>query len=260
MTSLPNLASDAATAVVVAHSVAQAVSQETAQAPPPAPAAVLQGSAKRGGVVLALKRRWWALRLEAKIFALWFLGGFPLSVGNWLRARFLRYFFRSLGQHAVIKAGFKVARPEMITIGSHCNFARGVFITGGGGVTIGDWVGFGPDVKVWSVNHRFDDPDTPWQLQGWEEKPVHIEDDVWLGANVFVMPGVTIGKGAIVSAGAVVSKSIPAYALVAGNPARVVGWRKRPVEPQERPAEASERVVPGAVPQPTGTRAETEPG
>jgi len=86
---------------------------------------------------------------------------------------------------------------------------------------------FGPDVKVWSVNHRFDDPDTPWQLQGWEAKEVVIEDDVWLGANVFVMPGVIIHKGAIISAGTVVNKSIPAFALVAGNPGRVVGWRKR---------------------------------
>jgi maltose O-acetyltransferase len=83
-------------------------------------------------------------------------------------------------------------------------------------------------VKVWSVNHRFDDPDQPWLLQGWELKPVVIEDDVWLGANVFIMPGVTIGKGAIVSACAVLSRSVPPYSLVAGNPARVVGWRKQP--------------------------------
>jgi acetyltransferase-like isoleucine patch superfamily enzyme len=76
------------------------------------------------------------------------------------------------------------------------------------------------------VNHRFNDPDVPWILQGWESKPVVIEDDVWLGANAFVMPGVTIGKGAIVSAYAVLAKSIPPYAIVAGNPARVTGWRK----------------------------------
>jgi len=57
---------------------------------------------------------------------------------------------------------------------------------------------------------------------------VTIEDDVWLGANVFVMPGVTIGKGAIVSAGSVVNKSVPSYAIVVGNPARVIGWRKQP--------------------------------
>jgi len=133
-----------------------------------------------------------------------------------------------LGEHVVIQAGFRVTNPELISVGSNCNFAQGVFITGGGGVSIGDWVGFGPDTKIWSVNHRFDDADRPWLVQGWEKAPVVVEDDVWLGANVFVMPGVTIGRGAIVSASAVVNKSIPAYALVSGNPARVIGWRKKP--------------------------------
>ena len=156
------------------------------------------------------------------------LAGLPLRTGVWVRARLMRRFFAAMGDGTVIQAGMRVTNPEKITIGANCNFARGVFITGGGGVTIGDWVGFGPDVKVWSVNHRFDDPDRPWLLQGWEMKPVVIEDDVWLGANVFLMPGVTIGRGAIVSACAVVGKSVPPYSLVAGNPARVVGWRKKP--------------------------------
>lgn len=175
-----------------------------------------------------LKQAWWAFRAEMKALMFLLLAGLPLRTGVWIRARVMRRFFASMGEDTVIQAGMRVTNPEKIAIGSHCNFARGVFITGGGGVTIGDWVGFGPDVKVWSVNHRFDDPDRPWLLQGWEMKPVVIEDDVWLGANVFLMPGVTIGKGAIVSACAVVGKSVPAYSLVAGNPARVVGWRKKP--------------------------------
>lgn len=184
-----------------------------------------------------MKQVWWSLREECKAFALWLLGGFPLSLGTWMRARFMRYFFKAMGKDNVLQAGLRVANPEMVAIGSHCNLARGVFITGGGGVTIGDWVGFGPDTKIWSVNHRFADPDTPWLLQGWDKKPVVVEDDVWLGANVFVMPGVTIGKGAIVSAGTVVNKSIPPYAIVTGNPGRVVGWRKQPV--QQAPVAAS---------------------
>jgi acetyltransferase-like isoleucine patch superfamily enzyme len=74
---------------------------------------------------------------------------------------------------------------ERLFVGSNCGFERRAFITAGGGVTIGDWVSFGPDVKVWSVNHRYSDPDTPHLLQGWDRKPVVIEEDVWLGANVF---------------------------------------------------------------------------
>jgi acetyltransferase-like isoleucine patch superfamily enzyme len=181
-----------------------------------------------------LKRLLWELRADADELWLWLLCAVPLRLGVWLRARLLPRVLGHLGPHARVLSGFRVTSADKVHIGAHCNFAQNVFITGGGGVRIGDWVGFGPDVKVWSVNHRFDDPDTPWQLQGWDEKEVVIEDDVWLGAGVFVMPGVTIRRGAIISACTVLNKSVPAYAIVAGNPGRVVGWRKRP------PADASE--------------------
>ena len=193
------------------------------------------------------KKIWWELKSELKIMALWFLGLLPGRLGRSLRAAFMGYFLRKLGRDTVIQQGLRITSPESVSIGSHCNLAQGVFITGGGGVEIGDWVGFGPDVKIWSVNHRFDDPDRPWLLQGWDKKPVRIEDDVWLGAGVFVMPGVTIGKGAIISACAVVGKSVPPYALFAGNPGRVVGWRKQPPQsgalPGERPAAAPPQAI-----------------
>ena len=139
-----------------------------------------------------------------------------------------RRHLKHLGEGTVLQPGIFINSPELVSIGANCNFAQRTFLTGGGGIDIGDRVGFGPDTKVWSVNHRFEDPDTPWLLQGWEKKPVVIEDDVWLGASVFVMPGVRIGKGAIVSAGTVVGKSVPPYSIVAGNPGRVIGWRKQP--------------------------------
>jgi acetyltransferase-like isoleucine patch superfamily enzyme len=175
-----------------------------------------------------VKTIFWDLKAEMRLLALWLLSGMPLRLGVRMRARWMPRFLAHLGSDTILQPGLRVLSPEKVSIGSHCNLGQGAFITGGGGVRIGDWVGFGPDAKVWSVNHRFDDPDTPWQLQGWEAKEVVIEDDVWLGANVFVMPGVIIHKGAIISAGTVVNKSIPAFALVAGNPGRVVGWRKRP--------------------------------
>lgn len=157
-----------------------------------------------------------------------FVSAVPGLIGDRARTACLRPLLKRLGENTVLQPGILIRSPECVSIGANCNFARDVFITGGGGVTIGNWVGLGPDVKIWSVNHRFSDPDTPWLLQGWDKKPVVIEDDVWLGAGVFVMPGVTIGRGAIVSACAVVGKSIPPYAIVAGNPGRVIGWRKQP--------------------------------
>lgn len=175
-----------------------------------------------------LEKIWWDLRDEGRALFLGLVCGMPTGAGIWLRARVLRYFLGGLGHDTVLKPGLRLISPKKISIGSHCDFAQDVFITGGGGVRIGDWVGLGPDVKIWSVNHRFEDPDRPWLLQGWERKEVVIEDDVWVGAAAFVMPGVTIGKGAIISACAVVSKPIPPYAIVAGNPGRVIGWRKKP--------------------------------
>lgn len=178
--------------------------------------------------MLRVKTRYWWILREFRLLALWFLGEFPGETGAWLRSRCLRPFLKALGTDTLIQHGFRVTSPEMISIGAHCIFGQGTFITGGGGVRIGDWVGFGPDVKVWSVTHRFRDPSQPWQLQGSKLEEVVIEDDVWLAANTFVMPGVRIGRGAIVSACSVVTKSVPPYAIFAGNPGRVIGWRKAP--------------------------------
>jgi acetyltransferase-like isoleucine patch superfamily enzyme len=77
------------------------------------------------------------------------------------------------------------------------------------------------------VTHKYENADVPWLTQGWDYKEVLVEEDAWIGANAFVMPGVTIGKGAIVSAGTILSKSIPPYSIAAGNPGRVIGWRKK---------------------------------
>lgn len=175
-----------------------------------------------------IKVWYWNFRENVKQLTLWFIGGCPVGPGAWLRARCLPFFLKSLGEKTVIQHGFRITSPQTVSIGSNCSFGQGVFIAGGGGVRVGDWVGLGPDVKIWSVNHRYDDVDRPWLLQGSDYNEVVIEDDVWLAANVFVMPGTTIGRGAIVAAGSVVNKSIPEYALFAGNPGRVVGWRKRP--------------------------------
>jgi len=94
-----------------------------------------------------------------------------------------------------------------------------------GGTCIGNDVLMGPDVKIYTRNHRFDDIETPIHLQGVEQKPVTIKDDVWIGANVIILPGVTIGKGAVIGAGSIVTRSIPDYAVACGNPAKIKSSR-----------------------------------
>jgi len=86
----------------------------------------------------------------------------------------------------------------------------------------------GPDVVVLSASHKFDRTDIPMCQQGGEPlRPVYIGDDVWIGTRAIILPGRKIGKGAIIGAGAVVTKDVPEYAIVGGNPARVIRYRNQ---------------------------------
>jgi acetyltransferase-like isoleucine patch superfamily enzyme len=113
-----------------------------------------------------------------------------------------------------------------IEIGSHCSINPFSIIYGRGGLTIGNFVRIAAHVAIVPSNHIYDDPDTPIYLQGIKAHGIVIKDDVWIGAGAIILDGVTIGYGSIVAAGSVVAKDIPEYAIVAGVPARVIGWRK----------------------------------
>ena len=80
-------------------------------------------------------------------------------------------------------------------------------------------------VKIFTSNHGTK-TDLPMNEQKWVEKDVNIGNDVWLGANAIVVPGVNIGDGCVVAAGAVVTKDIPAYSIAGGVPAKVIKVRK----------------------------------
>jgi acetyltransferase-like isoleucine patch superfamily enzyme len=181
-----------------------------------------------------MKRLYWFLRREIPDVWSWFLSKLPGSTGIGLRMIFVRRMLGACGKHPVFHTNVRITSPKKLKIGDRCAFGQGTFLTCGGGITMGNDVATGPDAKIWSVNHIFEDPDVPWMKQGFEHKEVIIEDDVWIGASTFVKPGVRIGKGAIISAGTILSKSVPPFAIVAGNPGRVVGWRKRPESAGEK--------------------------
>lgn len=93
-------------------------------------------------------------------------------------------------------------------------------------VHIGRYVMMGPECLIYTRNHEYRDYKTPMCFQGFQNyKPVVIEDDVWIGGRVTILPGVKIGKGAIIGAGSVVTKDVAKYNVVAGNPARTVKVR-----------------------------------
>jgi len=112
-----------------------------------------------------------------------------------------------------------------ITVHDGVGLNMRTFLDGNGGVEIGPNTLLSPGVQVISGNHVFDDPAVPIKLQGTAYGKVSIGEDCWLGTNVIVVPGVTIGRGAIVGGGAVVTKDIPDLGIALGIPAKVVGWR-----------------------------------
>ena len=103
-------------------------------------------------------------------------------------------------------------------LGTNCIIQSNTFI--------GDYVIMGPDVKIYTRNHIFTSLDVPIAEQGHTNEKVMIGNDVWLGANAIITPGVTIGDHAIVASGAVVTKDVPAYAIAGGVPAKVIKYRK----------------------------------
>ncbi len=98
-------------------------------------------------------------------------------------------------------------------------------IAGTGGVHIGNGVRMSWHVIIMSHNHVFERLDVPIYKQGIETAPVVIEDDVWIGARVTIVPGVRIGTGAVIGAGAVVTSDIPPRGIAVGVPARVIRFR-----------------------------------
>lgn len=96
-------------------------------------------------------------------------------------------------------------------------------------VHLGSNVIMGPDVKIYSRNHRFDRLDIPIKDQGKNYFETHIGNDVWIGANVVITAGCRIGNHVVVAAGAVVTRDIPDFAIVGGVPAKVLRFRNQEV-------------------------------
>ena len=127
----------------------------------------------------------------------------------------------SLGNYSVIEsfACINNAVGDVI-IGDHTRI--GLHNTIIGPVDIGNHVNLAQGITVTALNHNFSDTIKRIDEQGVSTNPVTIEDDVWVGANAVILPGVTIGEHCVVAAGAVVTKDVPPHSLVAGVPAKVI--------------------------------------
>ncbi|HEV7301560.1 MAG TPA: acyltransferase [Tepidisphaeraceae bacterium] len=134
-----------------------------------------------------------------------------------------------LGERCSIAAGAVV--QGNVELGDDCSIQTGTILVGygtrddrAGLIRIGNGVRIAPMVMMIASNHRFDG-DRPIRQQGMQHAPITIGDDVWIAGRVNVMAGVTIGRGCVVGAGAVVTKDIPPNSIAVGVPARVIASR-----------------------------------
>ena len=127
----------------------------------------------------------------------------------------------SLGDYSVVESFSCInnAVGEVI-IGDHTRI--GLHNTVIGPVTIGSHVNLAQGITITALNHNFEDRDQYIDSQGVSTTPVTIGDDIWIGANAVVLPGVSIGNHSVVAAGAVVTKDVPPHSLVAGVPAKII--------------------------------------
>ena len=157
----------------------------------------------------------------------WLTRELPGLLGEKLRPWVLRRALAQCGTDLSVYPGSRVFGARMMRVGDRCRIGFNNLIQANGGITLGDDVLLGPDVKIWSVNHVFARLDVPIWEQGYEHKPVVIGNGVWIGASSFIMPGAHIGDHVVIAAGSVVSgKDIPPYTILAGNPARAIGSRQ----------------------------------
>ena len=126
---------------------------------------------------------------------------------------------------------------ENVNVERHARFGRGVTLGDRSGIGINASIGeqthigsdvmMGPDCVIYTRNHRFDRLDIPMREQGYGPvEPVEIGDDCWIGGRVTILPGVHVGNGAVIAAGAVVTQDVPPYAVVGGVPAKIIYNRK----------------------------------
>ena len=145
---------------------------------------------------------------------------------NHFKSLFLQLNGALIGRRVIYYPGVWIAPGRNLVIGDEVDLAFGVLIETSGGVTIGDrtLVGFG--TKIFSRNHIVPSQRGRIFSSGHTNQPVTIGKDVWLGANVIVLPGRTIGEGAVVGAGSVITKDVAPFTIVGGNPAKILRVRE----------------------------------
>lgn len=149
----------------------------------------------------------------------------PPPIGDLFRYVFLKLFIKKLG-NCRVRDGVTIYYPYNIEIGNDVTLNEFVYISGYGGVKIGNGVRIGSSTTIISSDHEFRSLNVFVKDQNLIPGRVVIEENVWIGTNVTILRGVTVGKNAIIAACALVNKDIPSNTIVAGVPAKIIKVRE----------------------------------
>ncbi|HWY80286.1 MAG TPA: acyltransferase [Candidatus Sulfotelmatobacter sp.] len=164
------------------------------------------------------KRRISTVGLEFVIFLLHLISYFP---SHHVRRFSYRLAGMRIGSGSTLHMGARFYNPTNISIGKDSIIGESVVLDGRAQLQIGDHVDFASEVMIYNAEHDIEN-----SLFAAKMAPVKIGDYVFIGPRAIILPGITIGKGAVVAAGAVVTKDVESFAIVGGVPAKVIGERK----------------------------------
>lgn len=143
-----------------------------------------------------------------------------------VRIFFYKYIYRiSLAKNVVIYSGCEIRSPQKLTIGEGSIIGDNAILDARAGLKIGSNVCFASNVSIWTLQHDYRDPE--FRCTPDHYGPVTIGDRAWIGPNTVILHNVTIGEGAVIAAGAVVTKDVPPFTLVGGVPAKIIGNRPK---------------------------------
>lgn len=143
-----------------------------------------------------------------------------------IRGVFYKLFLKKAGRNLLIQHDFLFRNLKYISLGDYVYIGHHVeIIASEKGVNIGNHVMISPYVVMISQNHGVERSGVTMDIQKQTTKKIEIGDDVWIGTHAIILPGVTINKGAIIGAGAVVTKDVKPYSIVGGVPAKFIKFR-----------------------------------
>ena len=165
------------------------------------------------------------IAVELEGWCYWLFNSVPGAVGIFLRNVFYKLFFKKKKGVFWVQPRVTICESMNFSVGKNCAVNTGSYINAKGGITFGDYVLVGANVVISSGKHPIEGREPSVFERPTEPLPIVVENDVWIGANAVIMPGVTLRKGTVVGAGAIVTHDTEEYAVVVGVPAKRIRYR-----------------------------------